>query len=103
MQGVLRAFCTRLLADRLLIALHKLLATLFKKIDINFVPEIFIRKFIDNICFSNLPGPCYFQGASAGIIFPFQKLAVNFSLQIHKIAPFSIRDSIIPNYTQIIQ
>ena len=83
MQRMFRTFCTRFPGGCLLITLHKLLSALLKEIDVNFMAEV-----IDDVCFSYLPCPCHFQGAVAGIIFPFQKLAVNFSFQIHIVAPF---------------
>ena len=88
MQRMFRTFCTRFPGSCLFIALHKLLSTLLKEIDVNFMAEVFIRKFIDDVCFPYLPCPIDLKGAMAGSGFPFQKLAVNFSFQIHIVAPF---------------
>ena len=99
----------------------ELVESLFAKYDFDYVinfaaeshvdrsiknPEIFICEFIDNVCFSDLSRPAYFQGTVTGIILPIQKLIVNDSFQIHNSALLSFdyfyynktwRDNIVEN------
>ena len=76
MQRMFRTFCTRFPGSCLFIALHKLLSALLKEIDVNFMAEVFIRKFIDDVCFSYLPCPDDCESGMNGILFPLKKPAV---------------------------
>ena len=84
------------------VTFHKLFAGQIKQVNVDLVPEVLIRKFIDNICFSDLSGTIHFQGAVDGIVFPIQKLIVNFSFQIHGKCSFLSTVPIISKYEWII-
>ena len=76
MQRMFRTFCAWFPGGCLLITLHKLLSALLKEIDVNFMAEVFIRKFIDDVCFSYLPCPDDCKSGMNGILFPLKKQAV---------------------------
>ena len=99
---LLRSFCTGSPVCGFFVTFHKLFAGQIKQVNVDLVPEVLIRKFIDNICFSDLSGTIHFQGAVDGIVFPIQKLIVNFSFQIHGKCSFLSTVPIISKYEWII-
>lgn len=60
MDRVLWMFCVGNFGDRLSEAFQELLSALLKEIEINFMLKVSICKFIDDICFSCMPGTAYF-------------------------------------------